>query len=165
MLEVLLGLLPLSVHLAFGLRTLQREGLRFGREKHHHGSDLRQWLQRLTAVILLLFLGFHILVMHRWFGGRFDPDNAFSSAARSIWQFWSGQPPKSGANLAFASVYLLGLVAVAYHLANGFATGMEVLGRAERPVTQRWIRRGSLVLGPALLIAGVAAWLALARGW
>lgn len=161
-LEVLLVLVPLAVHLAFGLRTLRREQLRFGGQKHHHGSDLRQWLQRFTAIILLLFLGFHILVMHRWFGGRFNPEQAFSSAAQAVWQFWSGQPSRNGWNLLFALFYLFGLLAAAYHFANGLATGLEVLGWAESPARQKWVGRFSLVLGPVLLLAGLVAWLALA---
>ena len=65
--------------------TLRREELKFGVEKHHHGSDLRQWLQRVTALIMLAFILFHVITLHRWFGGRFDPANAFSSASHAIW--------------------------------------------------------------------------------
>jgi hypothetical protein len=45
-LEIGLLFIPLTIHVAFGLRTLRREKLKFGVEKHHHGSDPRQWLQR-----------------------------------------------------------------------------------------------------------------------
>jgi succinate dehydrogenase hydrophobic anchor subunit len=58
--------LALAIHVTLGLRTLCREGLKLGVQKHHHGSDLRYWLQRVTAVILLVFLAFHLATMHRW---------------------------------------------------------------------------------------------------
>jgi succinate dehydrogenase/fumarate reductase cytochrome b subunit len=64
-LEIGLIFIPLTIHVALGLQTLHREKLKFGVEKHH-GSDLRQWLQRVTAVILLAFLAFHLATMNRW---------------------------------------------------------------------------------------------------
>jgi succinate dehydrogenase / fumarate reductase, cytochrome b subunit len=160
-LEVTLIFVPLAVHLKFGLRTLQREQLRYGIEKHHHGSDLRQWLQRVTAVILLAFLVFHIATMHRWLGGRFAPDAAFTSASQAIWQFWRGLPVGHPANLLVATFYLLGIVAAVYHFANGVATAAEVLGWVETPVAQRRLGRACLLAGAALLLIGMVAWYAL----
>lgn len=157
-LEVGLIFLPLTIHLAFGLRTLGREKLKFGIAKHHHGSDLRQWLQRVTAVIMLAFILFHVVTMHRWFGGRFDSANAFSSASHAIWQFWHGLPAGHPGNLLFAQFYLLGIVAAVYHLANGLATGAEVLGWVKTPAAQDRLWRVCLLTSPALLLAGLAAW-------
>jgi succinate dehydrogenase/fumarate reductase cytochrome b subunit len=161
-LEVGLIFVPLAVHLAFGLRTLSREKLKFGVEKHHHGSDLRQWLQRVTALILLGFISFHVLALHRWFGGRFDPDHAYGSAAQAVWQFWRGLPPGNFANLLFAQFYLIGLVAAVYHVTNGLATGAEVLGWVRTPAAQDRFWRAGVCAAPALLLAGLAAWYALA---
>jgi succinate dehydrogenase / fumarate reductase cytochrome b subunit len=157
-LEVGLIFLPLTIHVAFGLRTLRREKLKFGVEKHHHGSDLRQWLQRITAVIMLAFILFHVVTMHRWFGGRFDPANAFTSASHAIWQFWHGLPAGHPGNLLFAQFYLLGIVAAVYHLTNGVATGAEVLGWVKTPVTQERLWLVCVLTTPALLLAGLAAW-------
>jgi succinate dehydrogenase hydrophobic anchor subunit len=152
----------LTIHVALGLRTLRREKLKFGVGKHHHGSDLRQWLQRVTAVITLAFIIFHVVVMHRWFGGRFDPHNAFSSVSRAVWQFWHGLPVGSFPNLLFAQFYLLGIVAAVYHLTNGVATGAEVLGWGKTPVAQERLWRIGVMAAPALLLAGLAAWYAFA---
>jgi len=156
-LEVALIFLPLTIHVAFGLRTLHREKLKFGVAKHHHGSDLRQWLQRLTALIMLAFVLFHVVTPHRWFGGRFDPSRAFSSASHAIWQFWHGQSARSIPNLLFAQFYLLGIVAAVYHLMNGVATGAEVLGWVSTPIAQERLGRICIVTAPALLLAGLAA--------
>jgi len=161
-LEIGLIFLPLTIHVAFGLRTLRREKLKYGVEKHHHGSDLRQWLQRVTAVIMLLFILFHVVTLHRWFGGRFDPQNAFSSASHAIWQFWHGLPAGHPGNLVFAQFYLLGIVAAVYHLTNGVATGAEVLGWVSTPAAQQRLWRTCLIVAPALLLTGLAAWYAFA---
>jgi succinate dehydrogenase / fumarate reductase cytochrome b subunit len=161
-LEISLIFIPLTIHVALGLRTLGREKLKFGVEKHHHGSDLRQWLQRVSALILLVFIAFHIGTLHRWFGGRFDPRNAFNSASQAIWQFWHGLPSGHPGNLLFAEFYLLGMVAAVYHLANGIATGAEVLGFITTPAAQQRLWRICLVAAPALLLAGLAVWHAFA---
>ena len=161
-LEIGLIFLPLGIHAALGLRTLRREKLKFGVEKHHHGSDLRQWLQRVTAVILLTFLLFHVATLHRWLGGRFDPDHAFSSASQAIWQFWHGLPAGHPGNLLFAQFYLLGLGAAVYHVSNGVATGAEVLGWVNTSAGQRRLGRACLLVAPLLLLAGMVAWYAFA---
>lgn len=161
-LEIGLIFLPLSIHVAFGLRTLRREKLKYGVEKHHHGSDLRQWLQRVTALIMLAFILFHLVTLHRWFGGRFDSNHAFNSASHAIWQFWHGLPAGHPGNLLFAQFYLLGIVAAIYHLTNGVVTGAEVLGWVRTPVAQERLWRTCLIAAPALLLAGLAAWYAFA---
>jgi succinate dehydrogenase / fumarate reductase cytochrome b subunit len=178
-LEIGLIFIPLAIHVAFGLRTLRREKLKFDVEKHLHGSDLRQWLQRVTAVILLAFIAFHLATMHRWglnlvfrlthwpvleryaAGGLFEPSRAFASVRDGLGNFWSaasGHP----ANLLVAQFYLLGITSAVYHLANGVATGSEVLGFTTTPAAQQRLWRLCLVTAPLLLLTGIAAWYAFA---
>ena len=152
----------LAFHIAVGLRLMRRDKLKFITGDHFHGSPMRQWLQRVTTVIMLAFILFHVVVMHRWFGGRFDPHDAFSSASQAIWQFWRGQPAGSFPNLLFAQFYLLGIVAAVYHVANGLATGAEVLGFIKTSAAQDRLWRISICAAPALLLAGLAAWWAFA---
>ncbi len=88
----------LTFHIAVGLRLMRRDKLKFITGDHFHGSPMRQWLQRVTAMIMLAFILFHVVALHRWFGGRFDPHNAFNSASHAIWQFWRGQSAGSFPN-------------------------------------------------------------------
>lgn len=152
----------LAFHIAVGLRLLRRDQLKFITGDHFHGSPMRQWLQRVSAVILLAFLLFHVAVLHRWFGGRFDPHDAFASAGRGIWQFWRGLPAGNWANLLFAQFYLVGLLAAVFHVANGLATGAEVLGWVRTPAAQNQLWHFNLCLAPLVLLAGMTAWYALA---
>lgn len=163
-LEIGLIFIPLTIHVAFGLRTLWREKLRFNVQKHHRGSPLRYWLQRVSAVVLLAFILFHVGVMHRWFGSRFDARDAFNSASQAIWQFWHGLPPGHPLNLLFAQFYLLGLAAAAYHVANGISTGAEVMGWVRTPAAQDRLWRLCLCGAPVVLLTGLVAWYALAPG-
>jgi len=177
MLEVGLVFIPLAVHIAFGLRTLCREKLRFGVEKDHHGSDLRYWLQRVSAVILLAFVLFHIATMHRWglhlvfrlthwpwleryaAGGLFEPSRAFASVRDGLGNFWSvasGHP----ANLLVAQFYLLAIAAAVYHLANGVTTGAEVLGFTATVQQRRRLWHICIISGTSLGAIGMAAWYA-----
>jgi len=176
-LEIGLIFIPLTIHVALGLWTLRRGKLKFGLEKQHHGSDMRQWLQRVTAVILLVFLAFHLATMHRWglhldfrlthwpaleryaAGKLFEPSRAFSSVRDGLGNFWSvaaGHP----ANLLIAEFYLLGIAAAVYHLANGVASGAEVLGLMATAATQQRLWYSCLVAASALLLIGLAAWYA-----
>ncbi|MEI8288260.1 MAG: hypothetical protein WCH99_02205 [Verrucomicrobiota bacterium] len=152
----------LTFHIAVGLRLMRRDKLKYISGDHFHGSPMRQWLQRITALIMLAFILFHVAVLHRWFGGRFDPQNAFSSASHVIWQFWRGEPAGSFPNLLFAQFYLFGIVAAVYHVANGLATGAEVLGWVCTKAAQDRLWRISICAAPVLLLAGMAAWWALA---
>ena len=152
----------LSFHVAVGLRLMRRDKLKLITGEHFHGSLMRQWLQRVTAVIMLGFILFHVVTLHRWFGGRFDPHDAFNSASRAIWQFWHAQSAGSFPNLLFAQFYLLGIVAAVYHLTNGLATGAEVFGWVSTPAAQDRLWRIPICVAPVLLLAGMAAWWALA---
>lgn len=178
-LEIGLVLAPLAIHVALGLRTLRREQLKFGVEKHHHGSDLRYWLQRVTAVILLVFLGFHLSTMHRWglhlvyrithwpalgrfaAGGLFEPQRALPSVSESVWHFWDAHAANP-ANWLVVQLYLFGLAAAVYHLCNGAATGAEVLGFAAVPARKERLRRVCLGTGFVLAAVALAAWFAFA---
>jgi len=152
----------LFFHIAVGLRLMRRDKLKFITGEHFHGSPMRQWLQRVTAVIMLGFILFHVVTLHRWFGGRFIPHDAFSSASRAIWQFWRGEPAGSFPNLLFAQLYLLGIVAAVYHVANGFATGAEVLGWTHTETGQNRLWKICICAASVLLLTGMAAWWALA---
>jgi hypothetical protein len=115
------------------------------------------------AVILLAFLAFHLATMHRWglhlvfrltrwqaldryaAGGLFEPSRAFASVRDGLGNFWSaasGHP----ANLLVAQFYLLGITLAVYHLANGVATGSEVLGLTATPAAQRRLWRITTVV-------------------
>ena len=111
-------------------------------------------LQRISAIILILFIGFHVLGMKGWLGGTlsFDPTHATQSAVRHIDSHWW---------VAFL-IYPIGILASCYHLANGFWTAAITWGLATSAGGQRrwgWACAGlfvftlicsSLALGAAI---------------
>ena len=169
--------LALAMHVTLGLRTLGREKLTMGVKKHHHGSDTRDWLQRVTAVILLVFMAFHLATMPRWglhfvyqithwpalghysAAGLFEPQRAFASVSEAVSLFWGGRA-SNPANLLIAEFYLLGIASAVYHLANGVATGAQVLGFVTGSAQKESLWRCCRVAGVVLAAIGMMAWYA-----
>ncbi|MGO8677801.1 MAG: hypothetical protein ACLQVX_18250 [Limisphaerales bacterium] len=178
-LEMGLIFIPLGVHVALGLPALWSDKLRVNARRPHHDSEVRYWLQRVTAVILLGFLAFHLATMRQWrfhlayeitpwlglapgpASGFFEPRHAFEFVSGSLWRFWD-EHAANPADLLIAQFYLLGVASAVYHLANGMATGAQALGFA---VTLKQKERYlGFCTGAAFVLTaiGMAAWYAFA---
>jgi succinate dehydrogenase / fumarate reductase cytochrome b subunit len=111
-------------------------------------SNIRYIVQRLSAVGLLLFLGAHLYLA--WFEPRFlhGRPEPFGEIAREM-RF----------HTPTLIVYVLGVLAVAYHLANGLWSFLTMgWGVAVSKSGIAWMERVSLLLFFALLVVG---WLAI----
>jgi succinate dehydrogenase/fumarate reductase cytochrome b subunit len=181
--ELTLIFVPLLAQVVYGLRMLAKTGMAYRTGKKSRGGDLRFFVQRLSAVILLLFLGFHVATMHRWGfhllyeatgmdllkgyqdAGLFHADGrAFPSTAAAIRSYWGPESVRCPANLLVAGFYAVGIWAVCYHLANGLATSAMAWGIAATETTQRRCTVLCLGLGVVLTFAGTAAWYAFVFG-
>jgi succinate dehydrogenase / fumarate reductase, cytochrome b subunit len=181
--EAVLIFIPLLVHIAYGVRFLAKAGLRYQADLHHRGSHERYLMQRITAVVLLAFLVFHIATFHHWglhslsqathwkvldryqTGGLFQPEGkAFESASAGIRSFWPGKAVDSPWNLAVVGLYFAGILAAVFHLANGVATGAEVLGKAPTAQSQARYWHSALAAAILLLIIGMDGWFVFGMG-
>jgi succinate dehydrogenase / fumarate reductase, cytochrome b subunit len=79
-----------------------------------YGPNIRYTLQRATAVVVAMFILFHIWQMHHLGralgGGKFDPTHAASSAADAL------------SPLLIKIIYTVGTLCAVYHLTNGIWT-------------------------------------------
>ena len=110
-------------------------------------SNVRYIVQRLSAVGLLLFIGAHLYLA--WFEPRFlrGRPEPFADIAREM-HF-------HGPTLA---VYVLGVLAIAYHLANGLWSFLTMgWGIAVSKSGMAWLERISILFFLALLAIGWAA--------
>jgi len=110
-------------------------------------SNLRYVVQRLSAVGLLLFLGAHLYLA--WFEPRILEGQAepFAEIAREMRY-----------HAPTTLVYVLGILAIAYHLANGLWSFLTMgWGIAVSKSSIRWIERVSIVFFLVLLAIGWAA--------
>jgi succinate dehydrogenase / fumarate reductase, cytochrome b subunit len=182
-LELALVFIPLVVQVGYGLRMLVKVGLAYHTDKQSRGGDLRFFLQRLSAIVLLLFIGFHVATMNRWgfhlvyevtgmdaleryaTAGLFHPNGQpFQSTALAIRSYWNPEAVAHPANLLVVDFYAVGIWAACYHLANGLATSAMAWGITVTETAQRRCTLLCLGIGVALMLAGTIAWYAFAFG-
>ena len=142
-------MVPLVWHAGWGMVRLAKTRTSTVRNV----SNLRYWLQRASALGLLAFLGAHLWlawVQPRFVLGRPEP---FADIAREMHH-----------HTPTLIVYVLGILAISYHLANGlwsFAT--MGWGIAVSKSAQAWFERLALVVFVILLAIGWASIYALYR--
>jgi succinate dehydrogenase / fumarate reductase cytochrome b subunit len=124
-----------------------------------YSANRRYTWQRITGMIAFVFIAVHVFHMHGWFhnsywmdrivhpfgGGQFRAYNAVSSAGEAL---------QSG---VWVTVYLIGILACVYHLANGIWTMGITWGVWISEAAQRRALRICTVFGVLLAIVGVGA--------
>ena len=135
--------IPILFHAAVGWLIVS--GMVSNVGSYPYMSNIRYTLQRATGVIAFFFILWHVWHMH-WLGaavggGNFDAHHASSSAAAAL---------QSGAIVAG---YLVGTLAVVYHLANGIWTFGITWGIWTSPRAMRGAAYVCLAFG--LVLAGV----------
>ena len=125
--------LPILFHTVYGVWIITT-----GQPNVGHYPYAKNWfyvLQRISAVIIVLFMLFHVLSLKYGLFGTtlsFDPHNASYTVHRHM--------TATGASwLLVGIIYPIGIIASCYHLANGFWTaaitwGLTVSAEAQR----RW---------------------------
>jgi succinate dehydrogenase / fumarate reductase cytochrome b subunit len=106
--------LPILYHTVYGIWIVATG--QPNNEKYKYTKNWFYLLQRISAIVLVFFMVFHVLGMKGFFGGDmgkalvFEPLEATRSTARHFNSaFW-----------VYGFVYPLGVLASCYHLANGF---------------------------------------------
>jgi succinate dehydrogenase / fumarate reductase cytochrome b subunit len=140
--------IPLLVVVAIGVHLLAEAGLSPTRKRCKRGGRVRYFLQRSSAVVILAFIAFHVLTLSHWglHGGSYDSRHAFVSVAAAL-----------RANPAVEALYLLAIVAVSYHFANGLWTGAIAWGALESDRAKRAWEAVCAVFGAALCTTGLVA--------
>lgn len=124
--------LPLLFHALYGIAVAVS-----GRPNADRYSYHKNWAytaQRVTSIILLFFIAFHVLSMKGVFGGAFGERLTFSPA------YFATQTTINHMHAAWWVgwvVYPIGILAATFHLANGFWTagitwGLTITRQAQR---------------------------------
>lgn len=140
---------PLLWHTVWGIVRMLRSRPAVGNTTVNRTAfnNLRYLLQRLSAVGLLAFLGAHLYLA--WFEPRFlqGGPEPFSSISREM-RF----------HTPTLVVYLLGVLGIAYHLANGLWSFMTMgWGATVSKSGIAWMERVSLIVFFLLLAIGLIA--------
>lgn len=140
----LVVLLPLALHTVWGFRRIRIARVNLGR--YGFFENLKYVLQRASALGLLGFL-----VAHLW-KARFEP-----VIRHGTHEHFSDLAFQMGHHLPTLIVYLLGVVAIAYHLANGLATGGLTWGYSATERARRQMSTLSIAFFLVLLGLGWGA--------
>jgi succinate dehydrogenase / fumarate reductase cytochrome b subunit len=155
--------LPLLFHGIFGVVIIRGSLPNNGTYKYT--ANYRYTLQRVTGMIALVFILWHVFHMHGWihaewwtegvaaplFGGQFRPYNAGSTAAMAL------QP------LIVKLLYAIGVLSCVFHLANGIWTFGITWGIWVTPAAQRWATTLCVVFGLGLSVVGMSALLGFSK--
>lgn len=138
--------LPILYHTVYGVWITVTGQPNVGR--YNYGKNWAYTLQRASAIVIVLFMLFHILALkYGRFGTglSFEPERALGTVGRHLnhWWVWI--------------VYPIGILASCFHLANGFWTAAITWGLTVSKQAQR--RWGFVCLGLFVVIfaAGMAS--------
>jgi succinate dehydrogenase / fumarate reductase cytochrome b subunit len=149
--------LPLIFHAVLGLLIIRGGSPNVG--DYPFAANVRYTMQRVTSIIALLFIGWHVFHMHGWlhfegwvetvadplFGSQFRPFNAATSVAL-------GMKP-----LVVPILYAVGILACVLHLANGIWTMGITWGVWTSPRAQQRANRICVAVGLVVAVIGAAA--------
>jgi succinate dehydrogenase / fumarate reductase cytochrome b subunit len=150
--EIFVLWLPIAFHAGLGV-YFARTGIG-NYSRYAYQDNMRYTLQRITGYIGVAFIFLHIASL-RWgwtFGGllpTFDPDRASSSVAIHM------QDGLLGGTVAI--LYLVCVLALVFHFANGLWTAGITWGLTVSAGAQRRWGQVCAALGIALALAGVTA--------
>ncbi len=165
---------PLLALVPFGLYLLAKAGLRYNVKKCKRGGKLRFFLQRISAVLILAFIAFHLLTLRNWgpwSAGVDAPkrgtatiaaDSATTAFATSVRQIWGFLPSAGAPSMRFAVIvlYLFGTAAAVYHFTNGLWTGAIAWGMTPSDCSQQRTLLALTAFGILLMVLGALGWYA-----
>ncbi len=176
LIEIATIFIPLLFHAIYGA-YIASVGLKFNTTKYNYGGNVRYFLQRITAWVLLAFIAFHIATLHKWgfeaiynmthidffhrWGGMFNEHNqAFQSTVHGIRGFFNTENAMNPGNVLVMAFYLAGVWSACFHFANGLWTsaiawGLTVTARSQK----RW-GDACLGFGVVVTLIGTMAWVA-----
>jgi succinate dehydrogenase / fumarate reductase cytochrome b subunit len=177
--ELSIIFIPLLIHALYGI-YITWAGVKFNTTKYAYGGNVRYSLQRWTAVLLLLFIGFHVATMHRWgfhlvyqvthvkwlqgyaTMGLFNASNnqAYQSTMTGIKYFWNYDNAWNIGNVLVMAFYLVGIWSAVFHMANGLWTSAIAWGATTTATAQRRWGHVCLGFGIVMMLVGTMAWYA-----
>jgi len=144
--------LPILYHALYGLWLTYN--IKPNVNQYPYGKNIFYVFQRLTGLLLIAFLFFHVTAMKGWWAVslKFDPWRATESTVSHLTTNW----------FIGWFIYPVGILAACYHLANGFWTAAITWGITISAQSQRrwgWVCVGlfvlSMILGMTALIAAL----------
>lgn len=139
--------LPILFHAVYGTWIIL--GGQWNVDRYPYQKNWYYVLQRISAMILVAFILFHVLGMKALFGSAltFDPVHAAATTSRNITSSW----------IVAYVVYPIGILASAYHTANGFWTAAITWGLTTSAAGQKRWGLACTGLFALMLVCGLLA--------
>lgn len=139
--------IPFAFHGFYGMYLIVKNKPMAAIAGTSQNNYLRNWLyvfQRLTGVVALGFIIFHLWTLR--FSGAAEPGvDVYALTVRSL------------QNPAVFWFYIIGVVGVVFHFANGLSTFCMTWGLTVGPTSQKLVGLGCVGMGVALTAAGIWA--------
>lgn len=147
--------IPLMFHAAVGWLIIA--GAMPNTGAYAYASNIRYTLQRATGIIAFVFIVFHVVQLHHFFGApfeeiagakfgaQFDPTHAASSAAVALKPMW------------VKLIYVVGMLSAIYHFSNGLWTQGITWGIWTSAAAQKRASWVSVFVGLFLTVVGLLA--------
>jgi succinate dehydrogenase / fumarate reductase cytochrome b subunit len=147
--------IPLTFHAVVGWLIIA--GAMPNASSYSYASNLRYTAQRATGIVAFVFIVFHVIQLHHFFGApfkevgdmklgaQFDPTHAASSAAVALQPLW------------VKIIYLVGMLSAVYHFSNGLWTQGITWGIWTSAPAQRRASWVSVFVGLILAVVGTTA--------
>ena len=149
--------LPLVFHAVIGV-WISKTGT-YNSSQYTFTSNRRYVVQRITGIVALIYLFFHILHLHGWFHAPFWLDAVRGMGLANF------RPYNAGSTLADAMngwvwplFYLIGVLSCVYHLANGLWTSGITWGLWVSPKAQQRATKVCSGFGVILAVISLTAW-------
>jgi succinate dehydrogenase / fumarate reductase cytochrome b subunit len=147
--------IPILFHAAVGWLIIA--GALPNANTYPYASNIRYTLQRATGIIAFVFIVFHLVQLNHFFGApfreidgtkfgaQFDPRDAAASTALALQPMW------------IKAIYVVGVLAVIYHFANGLWTQGITWGLWTSAAAQKRASWVSVVVGVVLTVIALSA--------
>jgi succinate dehydrogenase / fumarate reductase cytochrome b subunit len=144
---------PLLYHALYGL--LIAGEARFNSTRYRYGANWRFLLQRVTGIVLIAYLGYHIWMTR--LQPVVDPDSFAQSQGLITYAYMHGYLTEAHLGVPVWIFYIVGILAACYHLANGLWGFLIHWGVTTGPRAQRLSAYACLALGLLCAALGLNA--------
>lgn len=147
--------IPIFFHAAVGWLIIS--GALPNANSYPYASNIRYTLQRATGIIAFVFIVFHLVQLHHFFGApfeeiggtkfgaQFEPEHAATSAALALQPMW------------VKAIYVVGVLSVVYHFANGLWSQGITWGLWTSAAAQKRASWISAIVGIGLTVVALSA--------
>lgn len=149
--------LPILFHAIIGMAIVM--GALPNTGNYPYAENRRYTMQRVTGMLAFVFIALHVFHMHGWIHSEHWLNNVVRPLGGAVFRPYNAASTAGAAlqSVPWVVLYLIGVLACVYHLANGIWTMGITWGAWVSPEAQKRASRICAVFGVLLAVVGVGA--------